>query len=301
MVKTQFSIKDLENLSGVKAHTIRIWEKRYDLLQPLRTDTNIRQYDIDNLKRLLNVTALYNQGHKISKIAGLDNPELQNLVVEEVTDTKFMLSIQQLKTAVLEFDSTLFSQWYNQLRQVHSFSEVFEKIFIPLLKEIGYLWQAGTIDPAHERFISELIKQKLAINIDEAHNNFKRVNDVCFSLFLPSNEIHEIGLLYAHYLLVSSNLKSIYLGSNIPLSSLENVLRHHDNVTFVAYSTVEPEADKLHDYFSEFLQTIRSAKDCNLWVLGQRAHEPMLENFSKHILQVKSLEAFKNKIREFTK
>ncbi len=293
MVKTQFSIKDLENLSGVKAHTIRIWEKRYNLLRPLRTDTNIRQYDISNLKKLLNVTSLYKQGHKISKIAALTTEELNEEIGKDLVENQQDLSVQKLKTAMFDFDHSLFSEVYNSLIQKHSFSDVFENIFIPFLIELGGLWLSGTIDPAHERFISELIKQKLALNIDEAQNNFQCKKTTIFSLFLPYEEIHEIGILYADYLLLTRGCRTIYLGANIPLSSLEHVLRHHDNVLFLTYCTVEPQANDLESYFNDFLENVCSQKDCKLWVLGKRANDPILQKFSSHIEPIKHLQAFK--------
>lgn len=296
MVKTQFSIKDLENLSGVKAHTIRIWEKRYNLLHPLRTDTNIRQYDIEGLKKLLNVTALYNQGYKISKIASLTSQELNEEIGKDLVENQQNISIQKFKTAMFDFDHSLFSEVYQNLIQKHSFSDIFENIFIPFLNELGQLWLSGTIDPAHERFISELIKQKLVLNIDEAQNSFKQQKKSIFSLFLPYGEIHEIGLLYAYYLLLNNGCRAIYLGSNIPLSSLEHVLRHHSNVIFLTYSTVEPQSEDLEAYFNDFLDNICSGKDCQLWVLGQRANDPIVKDFSSHIIPIRHLQEFKKAI-----
>ncbi|MFT5436338.1 MAG: DNA-binding transcriptional MerR regulator, partial [Ulvibacter sp.] len=144
-VKSQFSIKDLEHLSGVKAHTIRIWEKRYNLLKPQRTDTNIRTYNIESLKRLLNVTFLYNDGLKISKIASLSEDAIHGLVEERAIDSKDEFAIKAFKTSMFELDEQLFIKTYSDLEAHKSFREIFLNVFIPFLMEIGSLWQTSTI------------------------------------------------------------------------------------------------------------------------------------------------------------
>ena len=226
-IKTQFSIKDLENLSGVKAHTIRIWEKRYNLLSPDRTETNIRKYDLINLKKLLNVTFLYNEGYKISKIANFDQEEISKLVSGAANLSIDNYSRNALKTAMFEFDHELFNSTYIELKKERSFSNIFSTIFIPLLSEIGKLWQTGTIDPSHERFISELIKQKIVVSINDLQQSREKISSQTFALFLPYEEIHEISLLYANYELINAGMNTIYLGENIHLSSLRHVTKHH--------------------------------------------------------------------------
>jgi MerR family transcriptional regulator, light-induced transcriptional regulator len=222
-VKTQFSIKDLENLSGVKAHTIRIWEKRYNLLEPDRTDTNIRQYDMSNMKKLLNVAFLYNEGFKISKIADFTPLEIAKLIENRGMDSAENYALQSFKTAMFEFDHAIFTSTYQELLRNKSFKDIFYDVFIPLLNEIGTLWQTGTIDPIHERFISELIKQKIILHIHEIRAQQTSNLPVRFALYLPYEEIHEIGLLFANYLILSQGFNTIYLGSNIPLESLKHL------------------------------------------------------------------------------
>src|SRR5690606_41017589 len=131
MVKTQFGIKDLENLSNVKAHTLRIWEKRYNLLEPDRTDTNIRKYNIENLKKLLNITYLYNAGYKISKIANLSPGQIQDLIKNNIQgfDSEYMLNV--FKSAMFEFDGELFDETLEKLSEKKSFREIFSEIFVP--------------------------------------------------------------------------------------------------------------------------------------------------------------------------
>ena len=239
-VKTQFSIKDLENLSGVKAHTIRIWEKRYQLLEPNRTETNIRQYDLLNLKKLLNVTFLYNEGYKISKIAKFQEEEIAKLIQDISQTQKESYGIKTFKTAMFSFDYALFSNAYDELRKEMDFREVFYNVFLPLLNDIGMLWQTGTIDPSHERFISEAIKQKIILNIHEIQQKNLQKNSLTFALYLPYEEIHEIGLLFANFEILSAGFKSVYLGNNIPMDSLKHLLKHYPDIIFLSYFTVKP-------------------------------------------------------------
>lgn len=291
-VKTHFSIKDLENLSGIKAHTIRIWEKRYNLLDPNRTKTNIRKYDIDNLKKILNVAFLYNEGYKISKIADLESSQITELINNQTENKQKDFSLNSFKTAMLSFDSSLFSKTYNELEQHYSFRDIFFKVFIPFLTEIGVLWQTGTIDPAHEHFVSELIKQKIILNIEQVQPNHTPQKDVLFSLFLPYKEIHDIGLLYAHYEVLNAGFKTIYLGANIPLESLKYVLRHHDNIIFLSYLTIKPEKQTFDAYIQSFTENVCTHKSCDLWLIGNKTEEIQSDKTPSHIKLFPSLKEF---------
>ena len=154
-VKSSFSIKDLEHISGIKAHTIRIWEKRYMLLSPERTNTNIRKYSLDSLRKLLNVTLLYKEGFKISKIANLEPKEIPNIVREiALENSSENISINAFKLAMVNFDVAMFDTKYKILLENNGFEFVFFKIFVPLMTELGILWQTGAICPSHEHFIT---------------------------------------------------------------------------------------------------------------------------------------------------
>src|SRR5690606_16574675 len=167
IVKDSFSIKDLENLSGVKAHTIRIWEKRYKLFNPNRTDTNIRYYSLASLQKLLNTVLLCNNGHKISKIAQLPEEEIPDLVKKIGSEGSINNDfLNSFKLAMVNFDRSQFEKTYNTLITTKTFREIFYDVFIPLLTELGLLWQTDTINPAHEHFISGLIKQKVIANTE---------------------------------------------------------------------------------------------------------------------------------------
>lgn len=268
-IKNNFSIKDLENLSGVKAHTIRIWEKRYNLLEPNRTDTNIRFYSLESLQKLLNITFLYNNGFKISKIAKINDVAIsdtvRNLSAKDYADDH---AINMFKLAMLNFDKALFLKTYDTLTLHKNFSEIFIEVFIPLMSEIGLLWQTNTITPAQEHFISELIKQKLLVNIEKHQYEEPENKEKTFVLFLPSNEIHDLGLHFLNYKLSKSNYHTVYLGPSVPIVSLKDVLKHYKNVTFISYFTVKPEVENLENYLKEFQEELLLNNN-EFWIFGR--------------------------------
>lgn len=270
VIKSVFSIKDLENLSGIKAHTIRIWEKRYDILEPMRTDTNIRSYDIANLQKLLNICLLIKHGYKISRIATFSNEKITTMV-NEISSEKNTKShaISAFKIAMMNFDQTAFLKTYDDLLNEKKFSTVFYDVFIPLLEELGLLWQTATISPAHEHFISHLIKQKLLINIEKLQRTTSEKSDRVFVLYLPSNEIHELGLLYLNYEILRNGYKTIFLGSSIPTECLLDVKKYFNNITFVTYITVEPSPEHINNYIQIVHDTILKDSDSKLYVLGR--------------------------------
>jgi DNA-binding transcriptional MerR regulator len=269
-IKTEFTIKDLENLSGVKAHTLRIWEKRYNLLNPQRTDTNIRYYDIVDLQRLLNVSLLYNNGYKISKIAALEKEQLLMAVREFVVRNENAdYAIGAFKLAMINFDHSLFNQTYNQLSLKKSFTEIFLNVFVKFLDEVGMLWQTSTITPAHEHFISNLIKQKLHIQIEKAQGLEAVKKDQVFVLFLPLNEIHELGLMFIHMYLLLNGYSSIYLGQSVPVDSLIDFHGLYDKVNFVSLFTVMPYDDEILGYINEVETKLIRGEQDKLFVLGR--------------------------------
>ena len=272
-VKNIFSIKDLENLSGIKAHTIRIWEKRYNVLEPTRTDTNIRLYDLASLQKLLNITLLHNHGDKISKISKYP-PEKTPALVREIISDKSAKShaISAFKMAMINFDHALFFSTYNTLLSEKSFREVFYEVFIPLMTEMGLLWQSDTITPAHEHFISYLIKQKLLINTEKVQILEPSRTDKVFVLYLPMNEIHELGLMYLNYEVLSHGYKTIYLGESVPTESLSDLNKYFDSIVFVAYMTVQPDKEHVNDYIKEIQETVLK-EDSELWLIGRMIDE----------------------------
>ncbi|WP_299053264.1 MerR family transcriptional regulator [uncultured Polaribacter sp.] len=249
--KQVFTIKDLENVSGIKAHTIRIWEKRYNLLEPQRTETNIRFYTDENLRKLLNIVLLNNNNFKISKIAKMTDEEIilhcREITINEAVNSD---AVNALKLAMFQFDIVLFNDTYSKLLQNNTFREVFKNVFIPLLNQIGLLWQTDTLMPAHEHFISSLIAQKIHINTEKLQFSASNPSKT-YVLFLPEKEIHELGLLYLNYELVLRGSHTIYLGQNLPLDNLDFFYKNSKEIVFVTALTVMPHDDKTPDYFTK--------------------------------------------------
>jgi DNA-binding transcriptional MerR regulator len=270
-VKSVFSIKDLENLSGIKAHTIRIWEKRYNVLQPMRTDTNIRLYDLASLQKLLNITLLHEYGYKISKIASYSEDKIPSLV-REIISSKNAKShaISAFKMAMMNYDEELFLNTYNWLIAEKSFKEIFYQVFIPLLEELGLLWQTDTITPAHEHFMSYLIKQKLLSNTEKLQMLKRTKVDTVFVLSLPMNEIHELGLMYLNYEILLHGYKTVYLGESMPIDNLKDLKKHFHSIIFVSYLTVQPEKDLVNEYVGKMAEELID-ENTELWYLGRLA------------------------------
>ncbi|WP_242093294.1 MerR family transcriptional regulator [Aestuariivivens sediminicola] len=270
-IQVNFSIKDLENLTGIKAHTIRIWEKRYSLLSPNRSETNIRNYSLESLQKLLNVSYLNNNGFKISKIAKLKEEEIPAAVREIASRAKEEdHAINALKIAMINFDQVLFYNTYNTLIQTKSFSEIFYSVFLPILNDIGLLWQTNTITPAHEHFLSVHIKQKILLNIERLQSLEPRPTNKTYILFLPDNEIHDIGLLFINYQLRSKGNHTIFLGESVPMDSLTDLHEFFDELTFITYFTVYPEPEHVVDYLNEFSDMLLLKDNTKLMVLGPR-------------------------------
>lgn len=222
-----YSIKDLENLTGIKAHTIRIWEQRYGVIQPSRNDGNIRAYNADDLKTMLNITLLNNNGYKISKIADMTKEEIKEKVLTLLGEPhNYEDQINGLTLAMIEMDEARFEKLIAASIMHAGFEECVINIIFPFMFRIGTLWQTNTINPAQEHFMSNLIRQKLIVAIDgiiapSLANNKK------FVLFLPEGEMHEVSLLFASYIIKSRGHKVVYLGQSLPLEDLEEVMRIH--------------------------------------------------------------------------
>ena len=282
-IKNVFSIKDLENLSGIKAHTIRIWEKRYDILQPMRTDTNIRLYDLASLQKLLNITLLHDYGYKISKIATYPQDKIPSLVREIISNkTAKSHAISELKMAMMNFDQELFFNTYNWLIAEKSFKEIFHQVFIPLMNELGLLWQSDTITPAHEHFISYLIKQKLLVNTEKLQVLKPSKTNKVFVLSLPMNEIHELGLMYLNYEILLEGYRTIFLGESMPIDNLKDLKKNFDSIVYVSYLTVQPERDILDSYIQKMSEEL-IGDSTELWFIGRQTEFINRERLSDKI------------------
>ena len=214
-----YSIADLEKLSGIKSHTIRIWEKRYNIVSPERSDTNIRAYNDDQLKKILNISFLINNGLKISKIASLSLDELSSKVISLTSNSaSFEAQINDFVICSLQFDEPLFNKTYNTLRKDYSLSFVYENVFIPSLRRIGALWSSGELFPAQEHFLSNLIKQKFYHAIEVAGSSLRR-NKKAY-LFLPPWEDHDFALLYSNMILKQNGFDVVNVGKTMTFESI---------------------------------------------------------------------------------
>lgn len=214
-----YSIADLEKLSGIKSHTIRIWEKRYNIVSPERSDTNIRAYNDDQLKKILNISFLINNGLKISKIASLSLDELSSKVISLTSNSaSFEAQINDFVICSLQFDEPLFNKTYNILRKDYSLSFVYENVFIPTLRRIGALWSSGELFPAQEHFLSNLIKQKFFHAIEQADSPMKK-NKKAY-LFLPPWEDHDFALLYSNMILKQNGFDIVNVGKTMSFESI---------------------------------------------------------------------------------
>lgn len=253
----RFSIRDLENFSGIKAHTIRIWEKRYHLLDPVRTGTNIRTYSADELKTILNVAFLNRQGVKISHIAELSRSERERRVQQLAEDRKVPeAALNTLKIAMLTYDTALFERVSDDFRMREGFRALVERVYMPLLEQAGLLWQSNSICPAQEHFLSNLIRQKLIAAIDPVRP-LNSPHSRLHVLFLPENEIHEIGLLYLHYRLRVAGEHTLYLGQSVPMEDLVELARQFPGpITFLGVLTVFPASEDLPAFVEKLRQVM---------------------------------------------
>jgi MerR family transcriptional regulator, light-induced transcriptional regulator len=222
---TIYSIKDLECLSGIKAHTIRIWEKRYNLLDPSRTDTNIRTYSDEDVRRILNVSMLVKSGYKISNVASFDHEKIQAEIIrinKKSNDSE--KGIDQLLLHTVNLDSFGFENTLDKIILENGFSKTILHVVFPFFERIGILWQAGSVFTAHEHFVSNLVRDRL---IRETGKYKPSESSGAGLFFLRENEWHELGLLFSCYLAARAGFKTFYLGQSLPFSNLTNLLNNH--------------------------------------------------------------------------
>lgn len=243
-----FTISQLAQFSGVKAHTIRMWEVRHNALHPHRSVGNTRYYDNQQLRRLLNIVSLQENGKKISELSAMSDPELSELLKEqtqihfsgsEVSDKGFYIS--QLLAAGMGYDAGYFEKFLAHCLLRFGIDTTYTEVVYPMLMRIGLLWSINELPPAQEHFISNLLRQKLYTAIDSLPP--PPVNAPGWLLFLPEDEFHEIGLLMADYLLRRNGQKTLYLGANVPLSSLASAAEEWkaDNLLFFMVHRDSPE------------------------------------------------------------
>lgn len=220
----KYSISDIESLIGIKAHTIRAWESRYNLVPPKRTPTNIRFYDEEDLKVLLNIVTLNGKGYKISRIAKMSKQQISEMVTQFKSDwNNEAVQVLYLSDATLKYDELAFAEILSGCIKEMGLTKAMDIVLFPFMKKVGMLWQTGAIDPSHEHFASNLIRDRIIVEIDKVVKPEKE-NPKRFLLFLPEVEMHETGLLFARYLLKKCGMDTLYLGQEIPYSDVKKVI-----------------------------------------------------------------------------
>ena len=217
-----FTIKDLENLSGIKAHTIRIWEQRYSFLNPSRTDTNIRYYSNNELQTILNIALLNKYGYKISHINRMNTGEMNDKILSIApVEAQQERIVNELIHCMIGLQIEAFEEKLDTFIHANGIEKMIMQIIFPFLERIGILWMTNHINPAQEHLVTNVIRQKLIVGIDSIKNN--SLSDQSAVLFLPEGEHHELAMLFIHYLIKKKGIRVIYLGNNIPLIDIEYI------------------------------------------------------------------------------
>ncbi len=249
-----YSIRDLEIITGIKTHTIRIWERRYNLIEPKRTKTNIRYYSDKDLKKLLNISILNKKGMRISQIASMDESQIRDRVLDCLMDSKQgNITSGNLMVAMLELDELRFTTTLSESIIKIGFEATIETILFPFLDRVTLLWQAGAINVSQDHYISNLIRQKLLIAINnEIRSPESTHGRILF--FTPENEWHEITLLFYSFVARKAGFETIYLGASTPLNEIGNMLdlKPFDAIFFsMVFTRSESEIDKTIDQIAQ--------------------------------------------------
>jgi DNA-binding transcriptional MerR regulator len=286
----RYSINDLEKITGIKAHTIRIWEKRYNVVDPERTETNIRYYNDDDLKKLLNISSLNKNGYKISEIIKMSNERLCQKIMElSNTSNDYESYINNLIISMIEINEDKFEKALSSSIIRLGFEKTVTHVIYTFLEKVGILWQVGTINPAQEHFITNLIRQKLIIAID-GQDASPRPDAKTFLLFLPENELHEIGLLFFTYIIKRAGHRVIYLGQSVPLKDVLEVIKIRNADYIITYFVAALETKSIPEY----LRTISAGFDNkDIFIAGYQLNQ-ITEELPSNIKRLKDAEDFKS-------
>ncbi|CAN5196501.1 MerR family transcriptional regulator [soil metagenome] len=279
-----FTIKDLENLSGIKAHTLRIWEQRYSFLKPQRTDTNIRYYTNEELQTILTIALLNKHGYKISHIDKM-TPEKMAENVLSLTDAEARehVVINGLLHSMTEYDIESFEKSINQYIEQAGFEKTILRILFPFLEKVGILWVTNHVNPAQEHLVSNIIRQKLITGIDAIPTNYNSSLKVC--LFLPEGEYHELSLLLVNYLLKKKGIMTIYLGSHTPFKELKLVAQHHKPNYLYTHITSSAQPTN----FDKFISSLKEIEGGLPTIISGRFTDRYQKNIPKNIFVKQTL------------
>jgi MerR family transcriptional regulator, light-induced transcriptional regulator len=250
---SSYTIKDLEQISGIKAHTIRIWEQRYRFLQPQRTETNIRSYSGEELKVILNVSLLNKYGFKISHIDKMSNNEIEEKILGlNQLDAEKERVVNALIKDMVSLDMLSFERQLDNYIAQKGIEKTITEIIFSFLERVGVLWITNHINPAQEHLASNLIRQKIIIGIDKLPKMYPSAKLVV--LFMPEGEYHEIGLLFVHYLLKSKGYNVDYLGTNVPLVDLQYLTEYKKVDYLYSHITAPIKGFKMNKFMEQLSQ-----------------------------------------------
>ncbi len=289
-----YSIKNLEVLTGIKAHTIRIWEKRYNIVEPQRTYTNIRCYTDNDLKKLLNISLLNRNGFKISNIAEMDKEEVKKNVLT-ITHQKIdeENQIEGLIIAMIEMDELKFSELIDQAIEKIGLEDTIVKIIYPFFERIGILWQINAINPAQEHFISNLTREKIIVATHKLPY-IKAKKDNKFLLFLPEGELHELGLLFNYYLIKKNGFHVTYLGQSVPFDDIEQIVKIRKPNFALTYFITPLSDEDFQTYIKRISSILMKQK---LFISGLQTKNKKIPN-SRNIVNFSSIAEFKGHLEK---
>lgn len=281
----KYSIKDLEVLTGVQAHTIRIWEQRYGIIEPKRTDTNIRYYTDEQLKYVLNLAFLNNKGMKISKLASMSSNQISDEIEKlYLSDDSNNLYLHGLQSAMVDFDKTKFEKIFASCILKDGVLKTFSNVILPFLGRIGSMWTTGTVNPAQEHFITNLIRKKILVAIDgivpEHNPNEKKI-----ILYLPEGETHEISLLIAYYVFKSQHHNALYMGASLPMIDLKSAINFIEPDYLMTTITLPMQDFTMDEYLGILCSSFTKQK---VWVAGSQVNN--IHKSYPNLLKLSSIE-----------
>lgn len=294
--KKQFSINDLEVLSGIKSHTIRIWEKRYNLFTPLRQSRNRRLYDLNDLKKLLNVAYLINENYKISSLAKLQPQKLHDEVLEiGLSNLRFKNIVDQLIYFILDFNETMVIETLDELDKEYAFEFIFENIIKELLGYISLLWQTSKLTAIHKHFISCIIKQRIHHKTILLNKNSLRTENT-FILLTPDSHDSGLEIIFLHYKMRLQNINTIYLGEEVPSDLLKTILNDDSENIPILYFGPDSYLSQSSPLFKSLSKNL---SDINTEVHLIYSKPSTIELINDNISTYKTTKAFIKKITNF--
>lgn len=292
----QFSISQLSRFSGIKPHTIRIWEQRYNALQPHRSEGNTRYYDGNQLRRLLNIVSLSGSGNKISRLCSMSDEELFELRAEYENDAglnkDYDFFISQLISGGMSYDERNFEKTFSHCLLRFGLQKTYKEIIFPLLDRIGLMWSVNNFPPSQEHYISNLLRQKIFTAIDSLPPVTKAENT--WLLFLPEDEFHELGLLFSNYFLRSRDRNVIYLGASVPLSSVQHTLKELEITNLLLFMVHSDLHEKVEKYLNELSQIAGERK---IYIAGSGIDPEILKS-KKEIIRLATVEDLEREVKE---